>query len=64
MEMPITSKLIELIQDVEEGRRPQSEETADELLAVALELMELGVGADRSCERCSTRAAFVFVNVT
>ena len=46
MEMPITAKLIELIQDVEEGRRPQSEETADELLAVALELMELGVGAE------------------
>ena len=46
MEMPITSKLIELIQDVEEGRRPQSEETADELLAVALELVELGVGAE------------------
>ena len=46
MEMPITSKLIELIQDVEEGRRPQSKETADELLAVALQLVELGVGAE------------------
>ena len=37
--MPLTTKLIELIEDVEEGRREQSEETASVLL-------EMVVGAE------------------
>lgn len=36
MAMPLTAKLIELIEDVEEGRREQCEDTADVLLEMVV----------------------------